>query len=820
MNRDIRENEGLQALAQLLPNPDDPSDVSEMEGEFTPDEEGNLVLEDYVPEEMDIPHNANLAEYMDDHAISKLSGEIIDGIEDDIDSRKPWLDIIAKSIPYLGTKYEERTTPFQGACGSYSHVLLQSVLTYQAEATTHTFPQGGPAKISAPNDTKKFDPQTIKELEMKASNAEAVMNALFTRLKKDAYLDDNEMNWHVGLEGWAVRKWFIDPIKRIPDFYYIAAKNFIVNAFTKHLNKCSRMTEIEPVSKKDILVRQSTGEYRDVKFALDSASDKDIVTMAEENLVGMSTQNESDDNYGELYVCSVDLDLEGFEDEDEMGERTFIPRPYIVTINRADQVVFSIRRNWLPDDPSFTRNVRYVKRAYVNGPSFLSLGACHILSNQYTSSTALLRQIVDNATLANLPSGIINNKFRFNDNNLILNPGEFKQIETNDQPVSDAIGYLPYRQPSPIMIDIKDKIDNSAMALMGTVNLQLNDITANTPASTMQSWLEESSIPKSNPMRNLHIALQEELEICFRLFQECLPEGETLTIDYLGGSIEVSREDFDERLIVLPVADVTVTSRMQRLLRAQAVMEMAKQNPQLYNMRKVNEAMLQAMKVTNIDEILVQEPQIEPKDPITQNMDLMNGIPVKAFIWEDQQAYIACHQMILNDPNLDPNIRNATIALIHQREAFLYLLTMQEAMGIQLPENIKELSPEQKNYIAQMAAQATQEILAQQQQQQPPQPLDPGVVMLEKVKVDREAVEAKERETTQKNEIEKYKADQKDEVERYKADLKYEAEILREEMKIENSTRETNLKNEVEYLKGIVEAVQTQLQAIVSNHQS
>ncbi len=781
------------------------------EAEFYPQDEENP--QEYYPEDdysqdpdiegeydlrREADHFENLADHMEENDLGTLAQDLIQGIQDDDDSREEWKEQIALSYDYLGLRYEDMTFPFPQACGAYSHVFLQSVINFQSEASVHLLPPEGPCKYF-------IDGESNEELETAGEKIENFGNKFLLDMRENYYSDKNKLFFMVVKDGCAFTEVFVDSVDGVPNVSLIQAKDFIVHNETIHLSSCPRMTKVYNVTRKDLMLRMMSGEFRDIKtIPLFNDGQQSSIAQAESRAMGLRSDVYDDNtNVYQIYECHADLDLSQYQFRkpmDPMEMDAQLPIPYIVTISKSDDTILSVRRNYRKGDAQFRKIPRFIKYSYVEGPWFYSLGASQILNNNSIMSTDLMRKIADAGTLANFPGGLISSSFRFNENNIRIGPTEFKQVETGNLPIDNAIKFMPYRDPSPVLMDLKDKVDKSAASIMGTTNIPIEQLSGNTPVGTMYAYLNEANIPKSNPMRNLHFALQREFALLFELFAETLPDQ---PMDFLGrgenGSI--SKYDFlDNQNVIklIPVADINVSSSMQQLMRSQAVLDIAQKFPNLHNMYQVVKRMYRDMKVGNIDEILPPPEEPKPLDSISENMKLMTGKGAQAFIFQDHDAHNVTHQALLNDPSMDPAMQRQVMEHMHQHNAFKFLLTMQQQMGVELPPELEKLPPEMQNQISALAAQATMQMGQQQQEQLPPPPIDPSIPLLEDVKV-----------RDKKVDLDAQIAQMKADVDIYKVDEKNKFDLLKEQIKAENNTKD--LKTEIEGLKDLIVTLRDEL---------
>ncbi len=698
-------------------------------------------------------HDENLAQKLsqtEPHFLSQLGSKLCEEIEQDLESRKDWEDNIKKMFEQIGLKLEYKSFPFDGASGAYSPLMMQELVKSFAMTIAELLPQEGPAKNVIMGEPSE-------EIQQKAELLENFFN--YYLLNEIEYYPDFErmMMW-VNFSGSIVRKVYHDPVLQKINSKFISPYNFVVNYGTSDINSCWRKTEIYELDRREIARRQQTGEFLDVNIH-DSDLEDDMSPIKQQV---QRTEGITDPNYDtkilqDFYECHVFLDEEELYETDEeqdneiegeepLKESRF--RPYIVVIHKDTKKVLSLYRNWEENNPSEERKY-FIDYGFIPGFGFYKLGAAHLIGGLTQTATQLLRQSLDAHTLSNFPAGVRVKGMQLPDNNVRLGPTEFKEIDTGGLPIRDAIMPMPYKEPSPMINEMRKDLENSGSVIMGTATSQLSDFNPNAPVGTTFALLDNILLIQSTITRGLRNSMTREFKLMYKRFSERMPE-ESFTFYRPGGKYQISKADFTDLVQIEPVADPHVTTKMQRLIRAQTIRDAAMQSPDLYDRFQTETMFLKELKIpqSEIDRVLPDKSKVMPLDPITENQNLIVGKGAVAGIDQDHGAHILLHQMLLSMPNASPITIEATNAHIAQHMALAFQVQMQNIMGgTMLPDQRDQIPPEEQNQIAQMAAQALMQYQQQQAENAPPPPIDPSVVLMEKVKVEDKAVEQRGKDT-------------------------------------------------------------------------
>lgn len=755
----------------------------------------DITIEDAESERFFSPslkgHTANLAEKLKPHVLTRIAGELLDAIHEDELSRKDWEDSLKDGLEQLGLKTEQRDFPFQGASGVFDPTMLTTVLEYSSTAYPELLPIGGPVKVIILGEV-------TEELEDQAKRVENFTNLYFTQIDKGFYADHKKMYPWIGTFGNAFRKIYFDFILKRPTSRFIRAQDFIVNYGATDLLSTWRMTEVLTLDRKKLSEKQKMGFYKNISLSGDESDEDDIsnLSRALDDKEGMTDPNYDKKIDYTFYECHTYLDIKDIEEDDYHQEQDETNksndlRPYVVTIHKKTKQILSIYRDWKEGNEEFDRRTCYVKYGYAEGFGFYNLGAAHLIGGLSGASTALLRQTIDGQTLANFPGGMYaKGSTRLETNNIQVGPTEFIPIDTMGMPIRDVVMSMPYRDPSPLINELKKELGASAARIMGAANMQISDLNPNMPVGTTYALLGMMHKVQGAVIRSNRDSLAEELQLFFEMFAEVLPET-PYNFDMAGGSSFISRHDFTNQLVMVPVADPHVTTEMQRLIRYDMAVQDANTRPDLFDSYTAYRNKYKAMKLSDaeIDALMPPKEDVIPLDPVSENQNLLVGKGVKASIDQDHDAHNTVHAIILNDPETLPQVKAEVMAHMSAHKALKFLIEMQQQMGIQLPEDPTQIPMDMQNQIAMMAAQAVMNQEQELQDQGPPPPIDPALALIE--------VATMETEVKNKGIDEKTKADEmKVQAEAFKAQLNFEVDM--EKIKLEREKNGLLALNETE----------------------
>tara|TARA_R100001440_G_scaffold6453_1_gene13344 strand:+ start:2176 stop:4632 length:2457 start_codon:yes stop_codon:yes gene_type:complete len=668
--------------------------------------------------------DGNLAEAMEESDLASLSEELIGLIDSDIDSRKEWADTFVDGLDVLGFKYEERTDPWEGACGVYSTVLAEAAIRFQAETMSETFPALGPVK------TKILGEETKEKTEA-ATRVKADMNYELTENMVEYRPEHERLLYSLGLGGSAFKKVYHDPNIGRQVALFIPAEDCIVPYSASHIETAERVTHVMRKTKNELKKLQVAGFYRDMDLNEPEPYHSDIeIRKAEEGGYSLT----DDDRYA-LYEVHADLVIEGFDDsEEEIG------KPYVVTIERGSGEVLAIRRNWNPEDPLKLKRQHFVHYPYVPGFGFYGLGLVHIIGGYARAGTSLIRQLVDAGTLANLPGGLKSRGLRIKGDDVPIEPGEFKDVDVPSGSIRDNIMPLPYKEPSQTLLALLDKITNEGRRLGAISDMNISDMSANAPVGTTLALLERTLKPMAAVQARVHYAMKQE----FKLLKALMAEYAPAEYSYQPVRGEVSARQADYMMVdVIPVSDPNSSTMAQRVVQYQAVLQMSSQAPQIYDLPQLHRQMIEVLGVKNADKLVPIKDDMKPADPVSENMNALIGKPMKAFIYQDHEAHIGAHMAFMQDPSVmgmigqNPQAQQIMASLqahIAEHLGFKYRKDIEEKLGAPLPAPNEELPEDIEVQLARVVSeagkqltQANQQAAAQKQAQQQQQ--DPIIQM-------------------------------------------------------------------------------------------
>jgi hypothetical protein len=652
--------------------------------------------------------DANLAEALDDSELQELAQDLIGLIDADTDSRKDWADTFVKGLDVLGFKYEERTDPWDGACGVYSTVLAEAAIRFQAETMSETFPAAGPVRV------KILGEETPDKAEA-ADRVKADMNYELTERMVEYRPEHERLLYSLGLAGSAFKKVYYDPSLGRQVAIYIPAEDVIVPYGASHIETAERVTHVMRKTKNELKKLQAMGFYREVDLGDPQPFHTDIEKRkAEEG--GYSITD--DDRYA-VYEVHADLVIDGIDEDEEE-----IAKPYVVTIERGTGNVLAIRRNWSEEDPLMLKRQHFVHYVYVPGFGFYGLGLIHIIGGYARAGTSLIRQLVDAGTLSNLPGGLRSRGLRIKGDDSPIEPGEWKDVDVPSGSIRDNIMPLPYKEPSQTLLALLNQITTEGRRLGAISDMNISDMSANAPVGTTLALLERTLKPMAAVQARVHYAMKQE----FKMLKALMAEYAPTEYDYIPMRGEVSARVADYMMVdVIPVSDPNASTMAQRVVQYQAVLQMAQSAPQIYDLPQLHRQMIEVLGVKNADKLVPTQDDLKPTDPVSENMDALVGKPIKAFIYQDHQAHIATHQSFMQDPMVaqmigqNPQgqaIMAALQAHLAQHLGFQYRAQIEEQLGAALPPPNEELPEEIEVTLAQLMAKAGTQLSQANQQKQ------------------------------------------------------------------------------------------------------
>ena len=720
--------EGIEALAE---QPD-------IEIEVVDPKEMHIAIDgmeiDIMPQE-DEDFGKNLAEDMPEGVLTSLAGDLLGEFEEDVSSRKDWIQTYVDGLELLGLKIEERSEPWEGACGVYHPLMAEALVKFQSEMMMATFPAAGPVK------TQIIGKET-PEKKASAERVQADMNYQLTDVMTEYRPEHERMLWGLGLSGNAFKKVYFDPHMDRQVSIFVPAEDLVVPYGASNLQSAERVTHVMRKTSNDVRRLQVSGFWRDIDLG-----EPDIVLDEVEKKIAekLGFRATTDDRHKILEMC-VDLDLEGYEHLDDDGEPTGIAIPYIVTIDKSSGKVLAIRRNWKEGDDLYTKSQHFVHYGYVPGFGFYHFGLVHLVGAFAKSGTSLLRQLVDAGTLSNLPGGFKARGMRVKGDDTPIAPGEFRDVDVPSGTIKDNLMTLPYKEPSQTLLALLNQIIEDGRRFANAADLQISDMSSQAPVGTTLAILERTLKVMSAVQARIHYSMQQELV----LLKEIIAESALDDYDYDpdSGSRRAKKSDY-ENCDVIPVSDPNAATMAQKIVQYQAVLQLAQSAPQMYNMPLLHRQMLDVLGIKNAQKLIPMSDDQKPMDPVSENQNILSGKPVKAFLYQDHEAHITVHMSAMNDPKIQQLLQGNPMAQamqaqmmahINEHLGFEYRKQIEQQLGMNLPPQHDEggedvqLDPMVEARLAPLLAQAAKQLLqtnqahvAQQQAQQQAQ--DPIIQM-------------------------------------------------------------------------------------------
>tara|TARA_R100001443_G_scaffold29693_2_gene42932 strand:- start:2189 stop:4642 length:2454 start_codon:yes stop_codon:yes gene_type:complete len=695
-------------------------------------EEGNLEIEVVNPESVSIEtedggvlidfdpnnpmtggmnHDSNLAEFIDEQDLMGLSAELVSSYMSDKESRKDWEDSYMKGLDLLGLKFEDRSIPWDGACGVFHPMLSEAVIRFQAQTIQEIYPAAGPVKTRIVG--KLTDEKTSQ-----AQRVQNYLNYLITERMTEYRTETEKLLFSLPIAGSAFRKVYYDPNMGRPCAMFVPAEDFVVSYGAADLTTCERATHVMKKTSNEIKKLQVAGFYIDIDL---TAPTPDISDIQEKyNRLTGDSDNYEFDNRHTLLEMHVDIDLVGFEDM-SMGEQTGIALPYVITIDKSSRQILSIRRNWDEDDPKKIPRQHFVHYQYLPGFGFYGFGLVHMIGGLSKSATSLLRQLVDAGTLANLPGGLKARGLRIKGDDTPIMPGEFRDVDVPGGAIRDSITFLPYKEPSNVLYQLLGDIVNEGRRFASAADVKASDINGEAPVGTTLAVLEREMKVMSAVQARVHASVGKELKILSGIVRDYGPE----TYPYELSDDPLVSEDFDDRVDIIPVSDPNAGTMAQRIMQYQAALQLAAQAPQMYDMPLLHRQMLEVLGIQDADKIVPTENDMKPTDPVSENMNIINGDPVKAFIYQDHEAHIQTHMSAVENPQIigllkkAPNakaIEAAMSAHIQEHVAFAYRQKIEKQLGVALPAPDESLPEDIELRLSRLVAPAAEQVTGKAQQ--------------------------------------------------------------------------------------------------------
>ena len=690
-----------------------------------------LMKEEPRAEEFD----ANLAEYMSEGDLQSLASELIGNYEQDLSSRKDWLDTYVKGLKILGIKYEERTEPWPGACGVFHPLLMESAVKFQSETIMETFPAAGPVK------TKIIGKETPEKKDS-AIRVSDDMNYQLTEVMKEYRPEHERMLLTLALAGNAFKKVYFDPSLNRQAAIYIPPEDIIVPYGAPNLETAERVTHRMRKTKNELIKLQYAGFYRDIDLGEPVRTMDEVEKQKAEDQGFSATM----DNRFQLLEMHVNLDLAGYSDVDEDNNETGIALPYVVTLEKGTGMVLAIRRNYREDDSLKEKRQHFVHYGYIPGFGFYYFGLIHLIGGHSKAATSLLRQLVDAGTLSNLPGGLKSRGLRIKGDDTPIAPGEWRDVDVPSGAVRDNILPLPYKEPSQTLAMLLDKLVEEGRRFAAVSDLKVSDMSSQAPVGTTLAILERVLKVMTAVQARIYYTMKQEFKLLALIIRDNTPDEYSYEPEV--GKRSAKKADYDD-VDVIPVSDPNAATMSQKIVQYQAVLQLSQTAPQIYDLPSLHRQMIEVLGVKNADKIIPLPSDAKPRDPITENMDLMTGKPTKVFMYQDHEAHMQVHMSLMQDPKIaavigqSPQAQQMQAAIqahIMEHMAFQYRREIEKQLGAALPplpqgdNEDYDLPPEFEAQLSQLTAVAAARVLQKdqaeaQQQQAQQQQQDPLVQM-------------------------------------------------------------------------------------------
>jgi hypothetical protein len=658
--------------------------------------------------------NANLVEELPSDVLETLASDLQDDINNDLAARKDWEDTYKEGLTLLGLKYEERTEPWNGACGVFHPMITEAVVRFQAETITETFPASGPVR------TKIIGKETPMKKEA-ANRVEEDMNYQLTEVMVEFRPEHERMLWSLPATGSAFKKVYYDPNIERQISMFVPAEDIIIPYGTTELSSCQRVTHRMRKTENDIVKLQQAGFYADIELS-EPVKFKSEIQERKDKETGFSASY--DDRY-ELYECHIDLDLPGFEDKDEDGHATGIALPYVVTMLRGTNDILAIRRNWKEDDQLKLKRQHFVHYQYIPGFGAYGFGLFHLIGGYARSATSLMRQLVDAGTLSNLPGGLKSRGLRIKGDDTPIAPGEWRDVDLGSGGIRDNILPLPYKEPSATLYQLLGTIVEEGRRFAATADIQVSDMSANAPVGTTLAILERTLKVMSAVQARVHFSFKQELKLLAGIIRDYTDDDYEYEPDTNPAAPKAKKSDYSH-VDIIPVSDPNAATMSQRVVQYQAALQLAQQAPQLYDQPALHRQMLEVLGIKNAAKLVPTDDDRTPQDPVSENMNVINLKPVKAFLYQDHEAHIRVHMAAIQDPLIQqlagqnpqaPMIQQAMQAHIMEHIAFAYRQKIEQALGADLPKPDEKMAPAVEIQLSRLVAQAAPIVLQNSQTQ-------------------------------------------------------------------------------------------------------
>jgi hypothetical protein len=698
---------------------DETTPVIEIEIEGNEDGEIEIEIKEPTFEE-------NLADELDAKELLSIADEVLENIRIDMDSRKDWERTYADGIRLLGLKMEERTEPWDGACGVYHPILSEAVVKFQSETSLATFPPSGPVKTQIVG-------KMTREKQDAAARVQEDMNYQLTEEMPEYRSEHERLLWSLPITGSAFKKVYFDPSLNRQVAMFVPAEDIIVPYGASDLHSSPRITHRLRKTENEIRKLMAQGFYKDVDLP-DPQEVRTEIERRQNEETGISAIK--DDRYT-IYECHCEYDLPGYEDKKD-GHTTQIALPYVITMLSTGEIL-AVRRNYLEDDAFKRRRMHFVHYIYIPGYGFYGFGLIHLVGGFAESATSILRQLVDAGTLSNLPGGFKSKDLRVKGDDTPIAPGEWRDVDVTGLSLKDSIIPLPYKEPSGTLYQLLNTIVEEGRRFASIADLKIADMSGQTPVGTTLAILERTLKVQSAVHARVHVAMRHEFKLLAKIIRDYTPPVYKYTVE---GTRFAKMDDYD-LVDVIPVSDPNATTMAQRVIQYQAALQLAQGAPDIYNIPLLHRQMLEVLGIKDVDKIVPLEDDFKPEDPVSENMAILKSKPVKAFLYQDHKAHIQVHMNLAQDPLIQkmvgqsPNaaaLQAAMQAHIAEHMAFQYRVEIEKMLGVSLPPEDDQLPEDVEVELSRLVAQASDKLLQKdqamaQQEQAQQQAQDPIIQM-------------------------------------------------------------------------------------------
>jgi hypothetical protein len=633
------------AIEEEVTTPDSEEVDVEIEGEKSEVEEVIDLTEQFY---------SNLAEEMSDDVLQRISNQLLDDYKKDRVSRKDWETSYTNNLDLLGIKHTEMTRPFKGSASVTHPLLSEAVTSFQAQAYKELLPSSGPVKtrVLGVEDEQKMN---------QAQRVQDFMNYMITEEMEEYTPEFDQLLFYLALAGSAFKKVYYDEVMQRAVSKFIPAEDLVVPYYATDLMECERITHVIKMGENEILKKQAAGFYRDVELKPTASGPTEIEKKYQE-LEGVTPSTDKQYSYSVLEM-HVDLNLEEFENNNSEKE---VKIPYIVTIDEGSGEILSIYHNYDINDETKKRKEYFVHFKFLPGLGFYGFGLTHMIGGLSRTATQSLRQLLDAGTLSNLPAGFKSRGIRIRDDDQPFQPGEFRDVDAPGGNIKDQFQILPFKEPSATLYQLMGFVVQAGQKFAAITNMDTGNDLQNRAVGTTVSLLERGSRVMSAIHKRCYYSMRREFRLLSKVFGTYLPPIYPYSV--YGADQAVKQTDFDERVDVIPVADPNIMSMAQRVTLANENLKIAMSNPLMHNLREAYRRVYEALGTQDIDQILIPQEKPTPKDPATENMEVLQQKPLKAFADQDHDAHINAHRAFMSTRmvQINPQVYSALQAHISE----------------------------------------------------------------------------------------------------------------------------------------------------------